>query len=399
MSDSATHPHARLREQRERLVDEDKEQRNVKKTQNRICDFCGESLALLYCRADSAKLCFSCDREVHSTNQLFTKHTRSQLCDLCDSSPASFLCSTENLVLCQNCDWERHGRSSSSLHDRRPLEGFTGCPCVTELLTVLGFEDLGKKALQSGGGDDGLVGSRVYGSFDGNDEFADLLVWDTPSFVSLDDLIVSTNSEHNFQAMGVPPPPKNRNAATGQYKREILNQLRKLTKLEPDFIDGNGDAEPLMGFQSLVPEEDLHPGSMYVDFGHDAVPDAIPSYEACALKWCSDDGELSNKGLHSMLSYSEENYLVPEKDSDIGGCVSHVDGGHEEGLHHHIVTETVQVLPKVTALASQERGTALSRYKEKKKTRRYDKHIRYESRKVRAETRTRIKGRFAKIDH
>lgn len=30
---------------------------------------------------------------------------------------------------------------------------------------------------------------------------------------------------------------------------------------------------------------------------------------------------------------------------------------------------------------------------------RYDKHVRYESRKVRAESRTRIKGRFAKIDH
>ncbi|KAJ0051535.1 hypothetical protein Pint_01052 [Pistacia integerrima] len=29
----------------------------------------------------------------------------------------------------------------------------------------------------------------------------------------------------------------------------------------------------------------------------------------------------------------------------------------------------------------------------------YDKHIRYESRKVRAESRTRVKGRFAKIDH
>lgn len=29
---------------------------------------------------------------------------------------------------------------------------------------------------------------------------------------------------------------------------------------------------------------------------------------------------------------------------------------------------------------------------------RYEKHIRYESRKVRAETRARVKGRFAKID-
>lgn len=30
---------------------------------------------------------------------------------------------------------------------------------------------------------------------------------------------------------------------------------------------------------------------------------------------------------------------------------------------------------------------------------RYDKHIRYESRRLRAESRTRIKGRFAKMDH
>ncbi|CAK7336095.1 unnamed protein product [Dovyalis caffra] len=42
------------------------------------------------------------------------------------------------------------------------------------------------------------------------------------------------------------------------------------------------------------------------------------------------------------------------------------------------------------------RGDAMQRYKEKKKTRRYDKHIRYESRKARADTRKRVKGRFVK---
>ncbi|CAL5362035.1 unnamed protein product [Camellia sinensis] len=56
--------------------EEEQDQENSK-TQKRICDFCGESQALLYCRADSAKLCFSCDQQVHSTNQLFTKHTHS----------------------------------------------------------------------------------------------------------------------------------------------------------------------------------------------------------------------------------------------------------------------------------------------------------------------------------
>nr|POE96667.1 zinc finger protein constans-like 15 [Quercus suber] len=54
-------------------------------------------------------------------------------------------------------------------------------------------------------------------------------------------------------------------------------------------------------------------------------------------------------------------------------------------------------------LLAQNRGQAMMRYKEKKKTRRYCKYIRYESRKARANTRKRVKGRFVKasetLDH
>jgi hypothetical protein len=173
------------------------EDRNIN-PQKRLCDYCSDATALLYCRADSAKLCFLCDREIHSGNQLFCKHTRSPLCDACDSSPASVFCSTERSVLCQNCDWERHKLSLSPLHNRRPLEGFTGCPSVSELQAIVGFEDVGHKALflsdESGGG-----------GGDGIDEFSDLFVWDPPFVVGLDDLIGSTNSSHDFQAMAVPP--------------------------------------------------------------------------------------------------------------------------------------------------------------------------------------------------
>ncbi|KAM0911888.1 hypothetical protein ACQ4PT_013177 [Festuca glaucescens] len=42
------------------------------------------------------------------------------------------------------------------------------------------------------------------------------------------------------------------------------------------------------------------------------------------------------------------------------------------------------------------RDSAMQRYKEKRKNRRYEKHIRYESRKLRADTRKRVKGRFVK---
>lgn len=67
----------------------------------------------------------------------------------------------------------------------------------------MGFQDVGKKSLlstQESG--DGFLGYEIEGLS------SDLLVWDTPSFVSLDDLISSSASSHNFHAMEVPPLPK-----------------------------------------------------------------------------------------------------------------------------------------------------------------------------------------------
>lgn len=192
------------------MTESPKKKHNEASKPQRPCDYCNSSTGILYCRADSAKLCFSCDREVHSTNQLFSKHTRALLCDACHDSAATILCSTESSVFCHNCDWERHSNSDDNhihgvlVHDRRPLEGFTGCPCVSELVGIMGIEDLGKKGLvlSEDCDGDGLVGCEV------DEGLCDLLVWDAPAVVSLDDLITSTSSSHNFQAMEVPPLPK-----------------------------------------------------------------------------------------------------------------------------------------------------------------------------------------------
>ncbi|VVA14110.1 PREDICTED: zinc finger [Prunus dulcis] len=372
--------------------------------QKRLCDYCGSSMALLYCRADSAKLCFLCDREVHSANQLFSKHTRSLLCDACDGFPASIFCTTESSVLCQNCDWESHNLSSSSVHDRRPLEGFSGCPCLNELLTVVGFENMDKKALLlsdesggGGGGGDRFLGCGVDGSFDLDDGFSDFLVWDTPSVVSLDDLIVS-NPAYKFQAMGVPPLPKNRNAACGRHKEEIFRQLRVLVKSEPNLFSENVDVKPL---ESLASEQNMQRGSLFTGFEHDAEPTVFPAYEAHDFQYndCGAAEKRESSPKTFIRTYLQECCVVPDKHSYNDGSASHANDGHGHGGQMN--SEASSAFPKVAAheLSSQNRETALSRYKEKKKTRRYEKHIRYESRKVRAESRTRIKGRFAKMDH
>nr|KJB46780.1 hypothetical protein B456_008G008400 [Gossypium raimondii] len=293
------------------------DQRRSNQKQGRLCDYCNQSKALLYCRADSAKLCFSCDREVHSANQLFSKHSRSQLCDACDGSPASIFCETEQSVFCSNCDWESHKFSTSSLHNRRPIEGFTGCPSVNELVSFVGIEDVGEK---KGGDDCGY-----------DDGWLDLLSWENPVISSFDDLLVSSDSDHGFKPTDVLPLPK-----------------------------------------------------------------------SSALRFFGDNVEMTDKvfvPFSELRGHTEECAVVPDKHLGSSRTIPVSDSlGNQQ---HQIDAGTVSALPKVAVheLNSQERDSAISRYKEKRKTRRFDKHIRYESRKVRAESRARIKGRFAKLEH
>ncbi|KAL3577617.1 hypothetical protein D5086_019121 [Populus alba] len=112
------------------------------------------------------------------------------------------------------------------------------------LMTILGFEDLGlKKSLFFSEESDGFMGSEL------DDSCSDLFLWDSPA-VCIDDLIVSTDSCSHFQTLGVPPLPKNRNAACGQHKEEILCQLRELVRWKPDPY-GNADVDPANILQSL----------------------------------------------------------------------------------------------------------------------------------------------------
>ncbi|KAF8018371.1 hypothetical protein BT93_H3302 [Corymbia citriodora subsp. variegata] len=102
------------------------------------CDFCAGRAAVLYCRADSARLCLPCDRHVHSANLLARKHLRSRICDACSSEPASALCPAEDLALCDDCDLDARGGCSAS-HGRDPAEGFSGCPSSLELASLWGM--------------------------------------------------------------------------------------------------------------------------------------------------------------------------------------------------------------------------------------------------------------------
>lgn len=81
-----------------------------------LCDACESAAAIVFCAADEAALCRSCDEKVHMCNKLASRHVRVGLaspsdvprCDICENAPAFFYCETDGSSLCLQCDMIVH---------------------------------------------------------------------------------------------------------------------------------------------------------------------------------------------------------------------------------------------------------------------------------------------------
>ncbi|XP_068656695.1 zinc finger protein CONSTANS-LIKE 14-like [Aristolochia californica] len=450
------------------------------------CEFCSDSSAVLYCRADSAKLCLICDRHVHSANALSLKHIRSQICDNCHAAPVSVRCATDGLVLCQDCDLDSHGSSTvAAAHHRVTLEGFSGCPSPLELASLWGF-DFDDKSLRG-------LSPAPHHQCDPMEQ--------NLSFH------VSEDSGWGWQPQNleVPnagpagPPTKRRGANCGRHKQMIYLQLVELLRrdlmyepgaegsceLSPgtpsrNAQPGSGDSRASdaadmsmqdMPFTSLL----MLPGADFRDsdrlVGEDVFWDCNAAEKSSQI-WDFNSGKSKeNQGLgQTEVGYGanevefmlrDYNNLIKENSMsstnvledlyDMNCRAAHDDlsstniqqistsnmgtmessrkwqGNSNQSSIQTPTTSGYNMLPQVGASAStakdlhfgdqpslvriekgksmnkadmellqQNRDNAMLRYKEKRKNRRYDKHIRYESRKARADTRKRVKGRFVK---
>lgn len=194
--------------------------KSERKKESVPCDFCSEQIAVLYCRADSAKLCLFCDQHVHSANLLSKKHLRSQICDNCSNEPVSVRCVTDNLVLCQECDWDAHGSCSvSASHDRVPIEGFSGCPSALELASLWGFDLEDKKLNET---------SSFNDYWNACQDFEASWLYKTNG-MSVQDLMVP-NEKGVFFNGDVMSMSKRQNPSCGKLKQVIYKQLVQLMK-------------------------------------------------------------------------------------------------------------------------------------------------------------------------
>ncbi|KAB2084720.1 hypothetical protein ES319_A05G353100v1 [Gossypium barbadense] len=395
-----------------------------------LCHFCKSKPAVLYCSADSARLCLFCDQQVHSANALSLKHVRSQICDGCKAKPASFLCSIDNLMLCHDCDWSSHSNNNSSsssssscvsaMHERAPVEGFSGRPSVVELASLFGF-DLKPKDLMNL-----IPGFSLYERELMNLE--DFMVPDEENSCVSSALISSVKLDHEVYRQLVDMGKRGLVRGSGDGA-ELGPGTPPITSAEQEnfasFEVENGyDEEQLQQqtpFTSLLTfqSDDVLRQNDYVAEGElvwgcksSYLPSQIWDFQSERSKDCEESGaedagfvkgwsffrnNTCNEAFSSYKPTTEEsNNVVESLETPICDSTRYVQvmehpivGGSE--VMNYEAKPNVDIEP-----LAQNRDNAMLRYKEKKKHRRYDKQIRYESRKTRADTRKRFKGRFVK---
>ncbi|KAM5553975.1 zinc finger protein CONSTANS-LIKE 5 [Rosa sericea] len=89
------------------------------------CDTCKSSPAAVFCLADAAYLCLTCDSKIHCANKLASRHQRVWMCEVCEQAPAAVTCKADAAALCVTCDADIHSANPlARRHERVPVEPF-----------------------------------------------------------------------------------------------------------------------------------------------------------------------------------------------------------------------------------------------------------------------------------
>lgn len=399
-----------------------------------MCEFCGNQRSIVYCRSDAACLCLSCDRNVHSANALSKRHSRTLLCERCNSQPALVRCAEERVSLCQNCDWIGHGTSTSaSSHKRQTINCYSGCPSASELSSiwsfVLDFPSVGESACEQELGLMSITDNNIKNFWGPNEdpvsqnasgggvEATDVRDADKSKVrvgpTSMPGINSTTQNLEQIQGSADNPPlPKLCCSATKGFafcedddlyedfnmdemdlNFENYEELFGVTLNHSEELLENGGIESLFGTKDISAADSNCQGAVAAEGSSVGLVNAMQpacSNAASADSIMSSKTEpilcFTGKQAHSSLSFSG---LTGDSNAgDYQDC---------DASSMLLMGEPPWCPPcPETSFTSASRSKAVLRYKEKKKTRKFDKRVRYASRKARADVRRRVKGRFVK---
>ncbi|KAH0669927.1 hypothetical protein KY285_024068 [Solanum tuberosum] len=394
-----------------------------------ICEFCGEQRSIVYCRSDAACLCLSCDRNVHSANALSQRHSRTLLCERCNSQPAIVRRVEEKVSLCKNCDSIGHaGSGTGSMHNRQALSSYTGCPSAAELSTIWSF------LLDNPLGGDSTCEKRM-GSMS--------IIDNRPTDSRAPQGTFSSQDASATVEVSEMHTPNKSSVLVGSSMLTLGNKLNKVEQIvgSVNFSSSKGCYSGVKG--STIYEDD--PFSQ--DFNMDEVDLSFENYEelfsgsldnpnqlfenddidglfgtkdvSVSDSSCQDANAVEGSSIRRVMSMlpacsnaeSAESLMSCKTEPTVYFArqasilsFSNLGGESNAGDYQECGASTMLLMGEPpwchpcpeSSLASSSRSDAVLRYKEKKKTRKFDKHVRYASRKARADVRRRVKGRFVK---
>ncbi|GAB2228575.1 hypothetical protein Droror1_Dr00022695 [Drosera rotundifolia] len=105
----------------------------------KVCEFCTVLQPVIYCTADAAFLCLSCDAKVHSANAVSNRHFRTLLCEVCRNQPSYVRCLEHQMVMCHSCERTLH-EVVSHQHGTRSISSYAGCPSANHFAKLWGFD-------------------------------------------------------------------------------------------------------------------------------------------------------------------------------------------------------------------------------------------------------------------
>ncbi|KAE9601681.1 hypothetical protein Lal_00040733 [Lupinus albus] len=307
----------------------------------KLCDCCKLASAALFCHSDSAFLCIACDSKIHAVNKLSPRHERVWMCEVCEQAPAAVTCKADAAALCVTCDSDIHSANPlAQRHDRVAVEPF--------------FDS---------------AESIVKGSA-ANFIFA----------VPTDDGVAS-NGFNQDDSWVIPNPnyaSKIIDAPDIKSREMFFSEMDPFLDFDNSnnfFQNGNDSVVPVQTKPVPVMNHNPSEACFDIDFCRSKLSSLnYPSHSICQTVSSSDVGVVPDKNTVSEISYS-----FGMNSSDSSGMVS---GSNSQN--------------QATQLCGMDREARVLRYREKRKNRKFEKTIRYASRKAYAETRPRIKGRFAK---
>ncbi|KAI3435408.1 uncharacterized protein J3R85_006144 [Psidium guajava] len=315
---------------------------------SKLCDSCKSATAALFCRADAAFLCPSCDAKVHAANKLASRHARVVVCEVCEQSPAHVTCKADAASLCLSCDRDIHSANPvAQKHDRVPVVPF-------------------------------------YDSLPPNNHHHQHPVVAPPFAKPAGDFVlkleddVSREEEEEAASWLLPNPSK-------------AAETPDVNSAHP-FLFGDDDVDPYL---------DVDYGS--VDPKFETSGDQNSSGTADGVVPVRSDGVVHGPfvgegGFDLELTGGSKRFGFGYGAHCLSQCIS--SSSLDVGVVPDGSTVTDMSNPagasRALQLSSVDREARVLRYREKRKNRKFEKTIRYASRKAYAETRPRIKGRFAK---